>query len=187
MHNLGRAALAAIMIVGARTKAQITTFVASPPRKIEPAQQAAAQQREKVAQDSVARVAMTGMKEWVDSASAALAIRPDTVPTNSDTAVGTARAATTPAPKSDSSARARTSERQPEFRNGAGAPKHGDPDPRYRPRRRRPDSHGHGDEASRTHRAGSRTGVTMTGRLPRPRSTRDVSAALPLSYPARCC
>ena len=130
MHNLGRAALAAIMIVGAGTaKAQITTFVASPPRKIEPAQQAAAQQREKVAQDSVARVAMTGMKEWVDSASAALAIRPDTVPTNSDTAVGTPRAATTPAPKSDSSARARTSERQPEFRNGARAPNTATPIP----------------------------------------------------------
>lgn len=130
MHNLGRAALAAMMIVGVGTaKAQITTFVASPPRKIEPAQQAAAQQREKVAQDSVARVAMTGMKEWVDSASAALAIRPDTVPATSDTAVGTPRAATAPAPKSDSSASARTSERQPEFRNGARAPNTATPIP----------------------------------------------------------
>ena len=103
MHSLGRAALAAaMMIVGAGTaKAQITTFVASPPRKNEPAQQAAAQQREKVAQDSVARVAMTGMKEWVDSASAALAIRPDTTPTAADTALGTPRAATAPAPKSE--------------------------------------------------------------------------------------
>ena len=130
MHSLGRAALAAMMIVGAGTaKAQITTFVASPPRKTEPAQQAAAQQREKVAQDSVARVAMTGMKEWVDSASAALAIRPDTVPTAADTALGSPRVATAPAPKSDSSANARASERQSEFRNGARAPNTATPIP----------------------------------------------------------
>ena len=130
MHSLGRAALAAMMIVGAGTaKGQITTFVASPPRKNEPAQQAAAQQREKVAQDSVARVAMTGMKEWVDSASAALAIRPDTVPNAADTAVGTPRVATAPAPKSDSSANARASERQSEFRNGARAPNTATPIP----------------------------------------------------------
>lgn len=118
MHSLGRAALAAMMIVGAATaNAQITTVVASPPRKTEAAQQAAAQQRERVAQDSVARVAMTGMKEWVDSASAALAVRPDTVPTPADTAL----AATAPAPKSDTSATARA-ERQSEFKNGARAP-----------------------------------------------------------------
>lgn len=130
MHSLGRAALAAMMIVGAGTaQAQITTFVASPPRKTEPAQQVAAQQREKAAQDSVARVAMTGMKEWVDSASAALAIRPDTVPTAADTALGTPRAATAPAPKSDSSANAQASDRQSEFRNGARAPNTATPIP----------------------------------------------------------
>jgi hypothetical protein len=65
---------------------------------------------------------MTGMKEWVDSASAALAIRPDTVPTTADTALGNPSAATAPAPRSDSSAAVRTSERQPEFRDGARAP-----------------------------------------------------------------
>jgi hypothetical protein len=130
MHSLGRAALAAMMIVGAGTaKAQITTFVASPPKKNEPAQQAAAQQREKVAQDSVARVAMTGMKEWVDSASAALAIRPDTVPTTADTSLGTPRVATAPAPKSDSSASAKTSDREAEFTNGARAPNTATPIP----------------------------------------------------------
>ncbi len=130
MHSLGRAALAAMMIVGAATaNAQITTVVASPPRKTEAAQQAAAQQRERVAQDSVARVAMTGMKEWVDSASAALAIRPDTVPTPADTALATPRAAAAPAPKSDTSAGARASERQPEFRNGARAPDTATPGP----------------------------------------------------------
>ena len=62
IHNFGRAALAAMMIVGAGiANAQITTVVAPPPRKTEPAQQAAAQQRERVVQDSVARVTMTGM------------------------------------------------------------------------------------------------------------------------------
>ena len=123
MHCLGRAALAVMMIVSAGTaKAQITTVVASPPRKNAAAEQAAAQQREKITQDSVARVAMTDMKEWVDSASAALAIRPDTVASSSDTAVGNPRVATAPAPKSDSSANARTAGRQPEFRNGARAP-----------------------------------------------------------------
>ncbi len=123
MNNLGRAALAAMLLVGAGTaKAQITTVVASPPRKTEPAQQAAAQRREQATQDSVARVTMTGMKEWVDSASAALAIRPDTVPTAADTALGTPRAATSPAPRTDSSATARASEPTPEFRSGARAP-----------------------------------------------------------------
>jgi len=130
MHNLGRAALAAMMIVGAGTaSAQITTVVAPPPRKNEPAQQAAAQQRERVVQDSVARVTMTGMKEWVDSASAALAVRPDTVPTTADTALGTPRTATAPAPKSDSSASARTSERPSEFRDGSRAPNTATPIP----------------------------------------------------------
>jgi hypothetical protein len=123
MSSLGRAAFAAMLIVGAGTaKGQITTVVAAPPKKTEPAQKAAAQKREQAAQDSVARVTMTGMKEWVDSASAALAIRPDTVPTTADTAVGTPRAATSPAPRSDSSAAARTQEPTPEFKDGARAP-----------------------------------------------------------------
>ena len=122
IHNFGRAALAAMMIVGAGiANAQITTVVAPPPRKTEPAQQAAAQQRERVVQDSVARLAMTGMKEWVDSASAALAIRPDTVPNVADTALGTPRTATAPAPKSDSAASARSADRSSEFRDGARA------------------------------------------------------------------
>jgi hypothetical protein len=123
MQSLVRAALAAMMIFGAGTaNAQITTVVASPPRKTELAQQAAAQQRERVAQDSVARVAMTGMKEWVDSASAALAVRPDTVPTTADTGLATPRAAAAPTPKSDTSATAQTSDRPSEFKNGARAP-----------------------------------------------------------------
>ena len=94
MNCLGRAALAAMLIAGAASaNAQITTVVASPPKRNQPAQQQAAAQREQAVQDSVARVTMTGMKEWVDSAAAALAIRPDTVPTAADTTVGTTRSA----------------------------------------------------------------------------------------------
>jgi len=123
MSSLGRAAFAAMLIVGAGTaNGQITTVVAAPPRKTEPAQQAAAQKREQAAQDSVARVTMTGMKEWVDSASSALAIRPDTVPTTSDTALGTPRAAASPARRSDSSETVRTQEPTAEFKKGARAP-----------------------------------------------------------------
>src|SRR5262245_3730746 len=123
MSRLGRAALAAMLIVGAgAANGQITTVVAAPPRKTEPAQQAAAQKREQAAQDSVARVTMTGMKEWVDSASSALAIRPDTLPATSDTALGTPRDAASPARRSDSLATARTQEPTPEFKKGARAP-----------------------------------------------------------------
>ena len=123
MSSLGRAALAAMLIVGAGTaNGQITTLVAAPPRKTEPAQQAAAQKRDQAAQDRVARVTMTGMKEWVDSASSALAIRPDTGPTTADTALATPRAATSPARRSDSTTTARTQAPTPEFKNGARAP-----------------------------------------------------------------
>ena len=122
MISLGRAALAAMLIAGAASaNAQITTVVAPPPKRNEPAQQAAAAQREQAAQDSIARVTMTGMKEWVDSAAAALAIRPDTVPTTADTAVGTARVPSAPTPDSRSQAPTR-SDSTAEFREGARAP-----------------------------------------------------------------
>ena len=72
------AAVAAMSFWGAESAgAQITTVVA-PPRRVE-VQRAQEQRREQLAtQDSVARVTMTGMKEWVDSAAAALAVTPDT-------------------------------------------------------------------------------------------------------------
>ena len=121
MNCFGRAALAAMMIAGAASaNAQITTVVASPPKRVDPAQQATAQ-REQAAQDSIARVTMTGMKEWVDSAAAALAIRPDTVPATADTAVGTSRAPTSPAPRSNAQAPTRA-DSTAEFRDGARAP-----------------------------------------------------------------
>ena len=122
MNCLGRAAFAAMLIAGAASaNAQITTVVASPPKRNNPAQQAAVQREQAAAQDSIARVTMTGMKEWVDSAAAALAIRPDTVPTAADTSVGTPRAATAPTPGSRSQAPTRA-DSTAEFREGARAP-----------------------------------------------------------------
>jgi hypothetical protein len=111
-----------MLIVGAASaNAQITTVVSVPPKRNEAAQQAAAAQREQVVQDSVARVTMTGMKEWVDSAAASLAIRPDTTPTAADTSVGTSRAPTSPAPRTNSQSPTRA-DSTAEFRDGARAP-----------------------------------------------------------------
>lgn len=129
MNCLGRAALAAMLVVGAGSaNAQITTVVSAPPKRNEAAQQQAAAQREQTAQDSIARVTMTGMKEWVDSAAAALAIRPDTVPTAADTAVGRPGAPTSPAPRASQQAPTRA-DSSAEFRNGARAPNTATPIP----------------------------------------------------------
>ena len=118
---LGRATVAALLRLGAaRLDAQITTVVAAPPKRNAPSQQVVAQ-REQAAQDSIARVTMTGMKEWVDSAATALAIRPDTVPTAADTSVNAARPVA-PAPRADSANAARPSQQTPKFKDGARPP-----------------------------------------------------------------
>ena len=126
---LGRAACAAmVFLAAARADAQITT-VMEPPKRVDAKQQAAAK-REEVAQDSIARVTMTGMKEWVDSAANALAVRPDTsaapTPTN-----GSSTAQPQQAPQGrDSATTAATRQRTPtEFRDGARAPDTGTPIP----------------------------------------------------------
>jgi hypothetical protein len=94
---LARAALAAILALGAaRADAQITAVINAPKRTDAKVQAAA--QREQVAQDSVARVTLTGMKQWVDSAAEALAIRPDTGTVPSETAVVSKQ----PSPPTDS-------------------------------------------------------------------------------------
>jgi len=114
-----RAAVAALVGLGAaRADAQITTVIATPKRAEANAQAVA--RREEVAQDSIARVTLTGMKQWVDSAAAALALRPDTgtspseapsqAPSSSSQRMDSA--ATTPARPAQS----------PEFRDGARAP-----------------------------------------------------------------
>lgn len=123
---LGRAALAALLTFGAaRANAQITTVVSPPPKRNAATQQEVVR-REQAAQDSVARVTLTGMTQWVDSAAAALAIRPDTgVAPASDTSAAQRRAdvargnvpvaaakPAAPQPRADTA----------EFREGARAP-----------------------------------------------------------------
>ena len=116
---IARAAAAALVGLGAaRADAQITTVIAAPKRAEANAQAAA--RREEVAQDSIARVTLTGMKQWVDSAAASLALRPDTgtVP------VETPAQATAPAaPRSDTVASAPPRPAaDTAFRDGARAP-----------------------------------------------------------------
>lgn len=117
--SLGRAAFAALIAFGAaRANAQITTVVSTPAKRNAQAQQAAAQ-REQAAQDSIARVTLTDMKEWVDSAATALAIRPDTGTKPADTAA-TAPPPSTPAARDTGTATRR--EPAPEFRDRSRAP-----------------------------------------------------------------
>ena len=117
--RFGCAAFVALVGLGAaRADGQITTVVAQP-KRVEAKAEAVAR-REEVAQDSIARVTLTGMKQWVDSAAGALAIRPHPGTAPSETAVPAA----TPAPqKTDtlSTPRSRPAA-APEFRDGARAP-----------------------------------------------------------------
>src|SRR4051794_37032176 len=120
---LGRAAFAAIVVFGAaRADAQITT-VMDPPKRVDTKQQAAAK-REEVVQDSIARVTMTGMKEWVDSAATALAVRPDTTATPaSDSSASSAAQGRQMPQRTDSATAAPNKQAAPtEFRDGARAP-----------------------------------------------------------------
>jgi hypothetical protein len=80
----------------------------------------AAARRQEVAQDSIARVTLTGMKQWVDSAAQSLALRPDTGTAPSETAVP-ATAVATQRPDTSAVAQARPAQ-TPEFRDGARAP-----------------------------------------------------------------
>jgi hypothetical protein len=117
---LGRAVVAALMTIGAASAhAQITTVIAPSPKRNQPSQQEVAR-REQATQDSVARVTLTGMTEWVDSAAASLAIRPDTAGAarSADSAVvqQPARATT------DSSKVAQAAKGEVDLRNGARAP-----------------------------------------------------------------
>jgi hypothetical protein len=122
------AATAALLTFGVASPAaaQITTTIPRP-KPNEQAQVAAAR-REAAAQDSVTRVTLTGMKEWVDSAANALAVRPDTAGAPSVTGVAA------PAPPGAQPDTTRSSAQpqqptpqqptpqQPEFRDGAPAP-----------------------------------------------------------------
>ena len=119
MKRITCAALVALAGLGtARAEGQITTVVAQP-KRVEANAQAVAR-RQEVAQDSVARITLTGMKQWVDSAAQSLALRPDTGTTPSETAVP---AATRVDQRPDTSAGATARPAHtPEFRDGAKAP-----------------------------------------------------------------
>lgn len=114
--GLRGAAVLALTFIPALASAQITTVISAPKRQQVAAQVAA--QREAVAQDSIARVTLTGMKEWVDSAANAMAVRPDTAVTVADTAVA---ATTRPAQQKPDSTRT-TARAADTFRDGARAP-----------------------------------------------------------------
>ena len=112
--------VSALVVIPGAASAQITTVISAPKRQEVTAQAAA--QREAALQDSIARVTLTGMKEWVDSAANALALRPDTGRTAADT---TPVAATPPAQqRPDSASASQTSAARPAdtFRDGARAP-----------------------------------------------------------------
>ena len=114
------AALAVVLTVGAvRAEAQITTVIA--PRKPTEERKVEVARREEAARDSVARVVLTDMKQWVDSAASSLALRPDTAGAPADTGVA---APAPPAVTNDSSATrdARQRASATEFREGAQAP-----------------------------------------------------------------
>ena len=120
---LGRAAVAAIVYFGAATAhAQITT-VMDPPKRVDAKQQIAAK-REAVVQDSIARVTMTGMKEWVDSAANALAVRPDTSPVPANDSGASSQPQAPQRTDSATATPGRTAA-PTEFRDGARAPNTG--------------------------------------------------------------
>ena len=102
-------------------KAQ-NTAVIIPPKRPDTAA-ADSVRRAQVEQDSIARVTLTDMKQWVDSAAQALAVKPDTgaaPTTRSDTAAAVVAPATPQRP--DTTAQNRPSQAATEFRDGARAP-----------------------------------------------------------------
>jgi hypothetical protein len=116
--RLRGAAVLALTFFPALASAQITTVISAPKRQQAAAQVAA--QREAAAQDSIARVTLTGMKEWVDSAANAMALKPDTTVTVADTALAPT---TRPAQRPDSTPNRMTTARPADtFRDGARAP-----------------------------------------------------------------
>ena len=119
---LRRAALAALLTLGAASAAaaQITTVIASPKRPDTAAQQHAARV-EQAAQDSIARVTLTGMTQWVDSAAAALSLRPDTGASSRTDSTAVASPAP-PSTRTDSAAKDPSRDASAEMRDGARAP-----------------------------------------------------------------
>jgi hypothetical protein len=114
------AAAALLVAVGVtEARAQITTVIG--PAKRAQATGPDSVRRERVAQDSIARVTLTDMKQWVDSAAQALALRPDTGTTPAEAPTTVAAAQLPPRPDSATVSR-RTEAAPPEFREGGRAP-----------------------------------------------------------------
>ena len=111
---------AATLLTPAALSAQFTTFVA-PPRKAA-ADSAPATVAAKARADSVARMSLTDMKTWVDSAAGTST----QVASANDTTMAAANAAMTPPPAATGNARTTTT-----FSNGAIAPNTASPLPAY--------------------------------------------------------
>ena len=121
---LSVAAAFTLALAAGEVRAQITTVI-GPAKRAQVSRQDSVR-REEIAQDSIARVTLTDMKQWVDSAANALALRPDTgtVPPEATPPASTAPPRQQPLnPQPDSVARARQLQNAPpEFREGARAP-----------------------------------------------------------------
>lgn len=118
---LSVAAVFSLALAAGEARAQITTVV-GPAKRAQVSQQDSVR-REQAAQDSVARVTLTDMKQWVDSAASALALRPDTgtVPAETPPTAAPPRKQELQRPDSATTAR-RLDVAPPEFREGARAP-----------------------------------------------------------------
>ena len=112
-----------MLIFGAaRADAQITTVIAAPKRNRP--QQQRRHSVEQAAQDSIARVTLTGMKQWVDSAAARAGVAPGY---RNDAGADTAVAATQPdqprhRDRTSAPDVASSRQRRATFRDGARAP-----------------------------------------------------------------
>lgn len=115
--------LAAALAAPAALEAQFTTFVAPPRKTVADSAKPATVAQVKARSDSVARMSITNMKEWVDSAAGVNT----TVAAATDTTMASPSAtATSAAPVPNGSARSTTT-----FSNGAIAPNTASPLPLY--------------------------------------------------------
>ena len=126
------AATVLLSFAGAGMAKAQNTAVIIPPKRADTAA-ADSVRRAQVEQDSIARVTLTDMKQWVDSAAQALAVQPDTgaaPTTRSDTAAAVVAPAAPQRP--DSTAQNRpASQAATEFRDGARAPDTATPLPTF--------------------------------------------------------
>jgi hypothetical protein len=129
--RLFSAATVLLSFAGAGMAQAQNTAVIIPPKRADTVV-ADSVRRAQAAQDSVARVTLTDMKQWVDSAAQALAVQPDTgavATPRTDTAAAVAAPATAQRP--DSAVQSRPPSQAAEFRDGARAPDTATPFPTF--------------------------------------------------------